>query len=323
MKPIFRKDPIVERWVAIAPERAARPHDADGTGAVCPFCRGQEHLTPPAHACYPAVGDWQVRVVPNRFPAVRLQGELHPRRAGLYEEADGLGLHDLVIECPQHERSLANLPASHLALILQAYRDRLVELRADSRLAYAQVFKNCGADAGASLEHAHSQIISGPMVPKNVQTELDACIAYHHDVGRCRFCDLWQAEVQAGVRVVATTAQFAAFTAYAGRFPYETWLLPCQHASHFESTTNAELHELAELLRLILRKLDQALDRPAYNFFLHTAPLRTDPLTHYHWHLELLPRVTGVAGFEWAAGAFINPVPPEDAAARLRAADAG
>ena len=183
------------------------------------------------------------------------------------------------------------------------------------------MFKNVGAEAGASLAHLHSQIVATPIVPDAIRQELDGAADYHRREGRCVFCDIIRREAVAGVRVVAETPHFLAVAAFAGRFAYETWVLPKSHASRYEAIPDALAAELARLTKSILGKLDGVLGHPAYNYYLHTAPARSDELPHYHWHLEIVPRTARAAGFEWGSGCFINAVLPEAAAAELRAAE--
>ena len=241
----------------------------------------------------------------NLFPAVR-------RNAG-----SAYGLHEVVIECPHHESSLAALTTEQVRDLFAVYRDRLVALRADPRLAYVQVFKNHGAPAGASVEHAHSQVLGGTEVPREVRAELAGANEYHEQYGRCVFCDLIDHELAAGERVVLAGEHVVAVAAWAARFPYETWLLPRRHAAHYDRLSDAELTDVAAVTRTILRRLSAAAGDPAYNILLHTAP-PADEAPHYHWHWEILPRMTGIAGYELATGCYLNPMPPEEAAGRLR-----
>ncbi|HEV3142530.1 MAG TPA: hypothetical protein VGZ47_01445 [Gemmataceae bacterium] len=322
--PELRKDRLVDRWIIVSTDRLSRVHELHAAATVtpletCPFCAGHEHLTAAATFAIPGErAGWRVRVVPNMFPAVRDDVEPGNWSDGWHEGSRGFGRHEVVIECPQHETSLANLSANHLADVLRAYGERLKTAREDTRLAYAMIFKNCGADAGASLEHTHSQILILPHLPRTVQEELDAAQRYFDSVGRCVFCDWWLVEKEAGVRHLLDSRNFVVFLPYAGRFPFEMCILPKEHQSHFEELSENDRVELAEVLRLALRKLQRGLNDPPYNYLLHTAPLQTGPLPHYHWHLEVLPRITGIAGFEWGTGYFINPVPPEQAATFLR-----
>jgi UDPglucose--hexose-1-phosphate uridylyltransferase len=327
-QPQLRHDPITDRWVLIAPERfhslepnSELPPDTD----PCPFCEGREFETEAELLAVREPGSrpdgpgWRVRVVPNKFPSVRPGASAAPPGAGLLAGLPGRGQAEVVVECPGHLASLADLPAGRFRELLGVYRDRLVSLAEDPAVAYAQVFKNHGLAAGASLAHSHSQIVALPAVPVAVQQELDAAAAYHARTGRCVFCDLIAQELTDGSRVVRATPHFAAVAAYAGRFPYETWLLPRRHAARYEQISADELDDLAGLLHWLLVRIGAVAGQPAYNFFLHTAPLNGEGGGHFHWHWEVLPRMTGTAGFEWATGCNINPVPPEEAAARLRA----
>jgi UDPglucose--hexose-1-phosphate uridylyltransferase len=333
--PEYRRDPITGRWVIIAPERAARPlvlaqskpHARRNVERdVCPLCQGQEHDTP--HEVYavrrpdshPNEPGWDLRVVPNKFPAVRAVEGALAGSEDLFEMLPGFGTHELVIECPDHETSPTALSEIEFARVLTAYRDRLRELAHDPRYAYVTVFKNVGAEAGASLAHLHSQIVATPIVPELVETELSASADYHAVERRCVFCDVLKRELADGARVVAEVGGFVAICPYAPRFAYETWILPTHHASGFDETTPIELGKLAELMLLVLGKIDAALGQPAYNYYLHTAPPRQSNLPYFHWHFEILPRTSRQAGFEWGSGCFINSVPPEKAAAELRTA---
>lgn len=324
----FRQDPISGRWVVIAKDRAGRPDEFQPApyrrvATTCPFCFGHEDDTPLAVATYPpdvsGSGDrWQVRVVPNRYPAVTLDnGSSSPTHA-MSESRAGFGIHEVIIESPDHAVSFTDLSDELVQWTFVAYRDRLAALACDERLRYAQVFKNVGASGGASIEHIHSQLVATSFVPADVQAELDGSRAWHARTGACPFCQLLDAELKAGVRVVAATERFVAFCPYASRFPYETWILPLRHASQFEKTEAGELGEAARFVRDIIGRIECATGRAAYNYYLHTAPFDAGPLDHYHWHVELFPRITTAAGYEWATGCFINPVPPEDAAAKLR-----
>jgi UDPglucose--hexose-1-phosphate uridylyltransferase len=330
--PELRKDPIVGRWVIIATDRAKRPlapkNEADpGAVSWCPFCEGHEDKTPHEILAYrdrntrPNEKGWRVRVVPNKFPALQIEGVLNKRGEGIYDMMNGIGAHEVIIECPHHEMSMANLAEDNIREVLWAYRDRLVDLKKDTRLVYGMLFKNVGDAAGASLEHSHSQLIVTPIVPINVWEEMSGSLEFFNYRGRCIYCDMIHQELATDKRVVLDAANFVAFAPYAARFPFETWILPKNHNSHFENIHKMELDELGTVLKTILLKLESALDKPAYNYIIHTAPFDTQPLPHYHWHLEIIPRLTRVAGFEWGTGFYINPVPPEQAALFLRETD--
>lgn len=334
--PELRKDPIVGRWVIIATERAKRPFLPRAEppapplpGTLCPFCEGNEDKTPGEILAYrdrqTAANDkgWRVRVVPNKYPALQVEGDLRKRGDGIYDHMNGVGAHEVIIESPRHVESLTDLDEENIREMLWVYRDRLVDLKKDSRLLYGMLFKNVGAAAGASLEHTHSQLIVTPIVPINVIEEMEGAKAFHQYRGRCIYCDIIQQEQTAGSRIVLESPHFLAVCPYAARFPFETWIIPKLHASHYENIHKQEVDDLAYSLRTVLRKIEQALDRPPYNYIIHTGPWDAQALPHYHWHLEIIPRLTKVAGFEWGTGFYINPVPPEQAAEFLREAEAG
>jgi UDPglucose--hexose-1-phosphate uridylyltransferase len=326
--PELRKDPIVGRWVIISTERAKRPvaPKSDPVPAVtpCPFCEGNEDSTPQEILAYrerdsaPNSRGWRVRVVPNKFPALSSDGDLKKRGEGIYDKMNGIGVHEVIIDCPFHEVSIAKLSEDNIREILWVYRDRLVDLKKDTRLSYGMVFKNVGTAAGASLEHSHSQLIVTPIVPINVLEEMHGSMEFFNYRGRCIYCDMVHQEMTSEKRIVLESPNFVSFTPYAGRFPFETWILPKNHNSHFEDIQKNEVDELGTVLKTILGKIETALGNPAYNYIIHTSPFDTQPVPHYHWHMEIIPRLTRVAGFEWGTGFYINPVPPEQAAAFLR-----
>jgi UDPglucose--hexose-1-phosphate uridylyltransferase len=330
--PELRKDPIVGRWVIIATDRAKRPvapkaESSSGGSSFCPFCEGSEANTPHEILAYrdrQTKSDekgWRVRVVPNKFPALQVEGDLNKRGDGIYDRMNGIGAHEVIIECPHHETTMAHLTEENIREVLWVYRDRLVDLKKDPRLVYGMLFKNVGAMAGASLEHTHSQLIVTPIVPVNVQEEMTGSLEFYNYRGRCIYCDMIHQELASEKRIVLDTPNFVSFAPYASRFPFETWIVPKQHNSHYENIHKIEVDELGTVLKTILLKLETALENPAYNYIIHTAPFDTQTQPHYHWHIEIIPRLTRVAGFEWGTGFYINPVPPEQAAEFLRRTD--
>jgi UDPglucose--hexose-1-phosphate uridylyltransferase len=325
----LRKDPILGRWVIIAAESSRRPSDfrseqGDPGASYCPFCEGNEVKTPPEimalrdPSTKPDEPGWRVRVVPNRFPALEIHDVLSSRAHGMYDTMQGVGAHEVIIEGADHTVSLTAMTDAEVRDIVGVYRSRLLDLRQDERLSTGMLFKNVGRAAGASLEHSHSQLIVTPVVPSRVQDEIDGARRWFEHRGRCVFCDMIAQERADRDRVVIDNEDVVAFCPFASRFPFETWVLPARHESHFEHTSDATLDVLATTLRRVLVKLEAALERPPYNYVVHSAPLPSAPLDHYHWHLEIIPRLTRVAGFEWGTGFTINPVDPEHAAAFLR-----
>jgi len=328
--PELRKDPVVGRWVIIATERARRPSDFAAaepvrpTGSGCPFCPGREATTPPEILAGRAQGGpnepgWSYRVIANKFPALRIEGDLEPTGEGLFDRMNGVGAHEIVIETPDHAASLATLSTDAVADVLLAFRERIRDLKKDPRFEYVLVFKNHGEAAGASLEHPHSQLIATPIIPIMVADELAGSARYYAMKERCVWCDILRQERRGGRRRILEADGFVALAPFAPRFPFETWVLPIAHGAAYEDSSPDQLRGLAGLLGDFVRRMNRVLGDPPFNFMLHTAPLRDAPGDSFHWHLEIIPKLTHVAGFEWGSGFFINAMPPEDAAAALRA----
>lgn len=330
--PELRKDPVVGRWVIISTERSRRPTSYEPapvpkSPSFCPFCPGHEDKTPPeVYTFRPGGGapnspGWKVRVVPNKFPALQIEGTLDRRGEGLYDKMNGVGAHEVVIECPEHDLCLHELPVDHIAQILAAYRERVLDLHRDRRFRYVLIFKNQGSGAGATIEHGHTQMIATPIIPRLVQEELEGSRRYFELKERCVFCDIIQQETAEndGRRVVTMNERFVALEPFAPRFPFETWILPRRHDAAFQSVEDpGEFRDFAAILKDVLWRLDKALNRPPYNFVIHTSPVSDGDLEYYHWHLEIMPKLSRVAGFEIGSGFYINPTPPEDAAQYLR-----
>ena len=327
--PELRRDPIGGRWVIIATDRAKRPSDfvrdpiTVRGSANCPFCEGREFKTPPEVLSYrkngrPNEAGWTLRVVPNKFPALRVEGELSRQGQGMYDKMNGVGAHEVLIETPVHELSLGDLSEKQVEDLFWAFRDRINDLSKDRRLRYIILFKNHGESAGASLEHTHSQLIALPVVPKRAIDEIEGARKYYEFKERCVWCDVVRQELDDGSRVVLESDQMVAICPYAPRFPFETWLLPRAHSSHFENSDIATIQNLGAMTRVLVRKMEKVLERPPYNLMVHTAPVQDASMPHFHWHMEVIPKLTKVAGFEWGTGFYINPTPPEEAAAFLR-----
>ena len=330
--PELRKDPITGRWVIIATDRAKRPTDfvrekveIRGSG-FCPFCYGHEVKTPPEIHAYRPDGSakdtpgWTLRIVPNKFPALGIEGTLNRQGEGLYDKMNGIGAHEVIIETPDHALTLATMPTRGVENVLWSYRDRILDLKKDRRFKYILIFKNHGEAAGASLEHTHSQLIALPVVPKRVREEVDSAREYYNFKERCIFCDIIRQEMEDTVRVIAENQDFTALAPYAPRFPFELWIVPKIHQSAFEESQKHEVEQLAAVLKDMLMRLDKVLDSPAYNYIIHTSPFPEVSNDYYHWHLEIMPKLTKVAGFEWGTGFYINPTPPEESAKFLREA---
>jgi UDPglucose--hexose-1-phosphate uridylyltransferase len=258
--PELRKDPVTGRWVIIATDRARRPSDFSRepvpppVGRFCPFCYGNEQKTPPEILAYRREGapnspGWSVRVVPNKFPVLGIEGELNRQGDGMFDRMNGIGAHEVIIETPDHNATMADMPEKQIEEVLYAYRDRMLDLKRDHRFRYIVIFKNYGEAAGASLEHPHSQLIALPVIPKRVKEEVDGSKLYFDFKERCVYCDIMRQEESSGVRLVIETERFVALEPYAPRFPFETWIMPRNHAAHFEDADPASLQNLAWVLR--------------------------------------------------------------------------
>ncbi|MCL6638165.1 MAG: galactose-1-phosphate uridylyltransferase [Firmicutes bacterium] len=327
--PEWRKDPIVDRWVIIATERAKRPFDykeivEERKMQECPLCEGNEGMTPPEIIAFREPGTerdkpgWWVRVVPNKFPALRIEGETSFCRSGIYETMNGVGAHEVIVESTDHEPGLDTQTAKQIEEVLWAWRERSLDLRRDTRLKYIQIFKNTGSTAGASLEHTHSQLIAMPLVPAEVREEIERVKEYARTRGSCAFCDMINQELKSQDRVVIDGTHFLSFCPYASRFPFETWIVPKEHQYDFVRIREEQVKELAQVLRSTLRKMTALVKGIPYNMVLHTSPVNMQEEREYHWHLEILPRLTIMAGFELSTGYYINPTPPEMAAQAMR-----
>lgn len=340
--PELRKDPLIGRWVIIATERARRPvdfvasHDEPGSPDDCPFCEGKEGETPQEIFAIRDPGSsanqrgWKVRVVPSVKPVLRIEGQLNRRAKGMYDVMDGIGAHEIVVETPQHIANAADLSAEQLHASLRASMLRIADLERDPRFRYVLWFKNYGSVAGAGrIQHSRSQLIATPVTPLRVKEELVGTRRYFEDKERCLICDLLNQEREAKRRVVLETTHVIALCPFASRFPFEVWVVPKRHSCDFAKTQPEELTDLANIMKQLLSRLKTVLDDPPYNALLHTAPLRHQRgkvgywktiEEDYHWHIELIPRLTRVAGFEWGSGFYINPTPPEESAKYLREA---
>jgi len=264
--------------------------------------------------------NWTVRVVPNKFPALQVEGDLDRQGLGLYDRMNAIGAHEVIIETPNHTDSLADMPTKRIEDVLWAYRDRMLDLKKDIRFRYILIFKNHGGPAGATLEHSHSQLIALPIIPTSVQEELDGCRIHYIQKERCIYCDILRQDLSDGGRIVAENSEFLCVTPYAPRFPFEMWILPKRHAAYFEESQKLQFESLAPILSETLRRMDRVLAKPSYNFILHSSPLHEKAGDFYHWHIEIIPKLTQVAGFEWGTGFYINPVAPEESAKFLREA---
>ncbi len=330
--PELRREPVVGRWVLVRTADSLAPKDFEKEehpyrqAATCQFCPGKEPYTPGEVDAVREFGTvangpgWSVRVVPNKFPALRIEGGLNKRGIGLFDLSNGVGAHEVVIETPDHFKVFADLSESEMLNVLLKYQSRYVSLSGDKRFKYILIFKNFGESAGASLEHTHSQIIALPMIPKYVREELEGARQYHGFRGRCVFCDIIHQEYQDKDRIVLENNDYIAFCPYVPRFAFESWIFPKRHNSNFAQLSRDELSPLAQVLKGMLSRIRECLSHPSYNFFLHLSPVNYESDESYHWHIEIIPKLTRMAGFEWGTGFYIVPTDPKLAAEYLRQA---
>ncbi len=324
----LRFDPITRKWMVIAADRGARPSDYPGSGSgtdgggPCPFCRGNESMTPPEVMAVrdpgtaPDTPGWTIRVIPNRYPAFSPALPFHPVSEGLYDFSPAFGIHEIVVEAPEDDLQMADMDLPRIGKILAVYRSRLNVMRETGKFTAVLVFRNYGEAAGASLSHPHSQIVAIPVLPSLTATEIESFRAHLHGTDRCLMCDLISQEIGKGERVIIHRDGYLAYVPFPSGFPYQVRIVPTDHRENFQDSNDGDLAGFASILKEALTRLRKGLNDPPYNFILHTAPFL--PESPYHWYLDVTPRITTTAGFEWGTGFSINTVTPEDAAAALR-----
>jgi UDPglucose--hexose-1-phosphate uridylyltransferase len=325
----LRYDPFRKNWVIIAADRGTRPtsfsreEGAGPAGQNCAFCPGNESMTPPETYAIRQAGTradtpgWSVRVVTNKYPALSPDQPLLPMEPGLYANIPAFGSHEVIIETTSHTLQMADLPPERIADVLKVYRRRVYDFFCDERVNSILIFKNHGAEAGASLAHAHTQLVALPFTPRSLQLEVEAFAENYQETGTCLLCRMVQDEVKDGHRVVSVDRGFVVFSPYASQNPFETWIVPEKHDHYFKSITDDGCLQLARVLRSVLKRLKDEFSDPPFNMVLHTAPAGVE---QFHWHIEIIPRLTRPGGFELGSGVMINTVAPEEAAEVLRGA---
>jgi UDPglucose--hexose-1-phosphate uridylyltransferase len=324
----LRREPILQRWVVVTAQPWEQLAEVlrqrrDRAAGPCPFCPGQEHETPPEVFALREPGSavnrpgWTVRVVPNKFPALRIEGELERTGEGVFDRLSAIGAHEIVVETPAHSADWASVAVEDVAGVLEAYRSRSVDLRGDERFRQVMIARNYGPGL-AMLAHAHSHILALPVIPMRIEHELSGLRDYYGRKERCAYCDIVRQELKSGERVVRETGSFVALAAFAARYPFETWILPKAHGHDFGSITAHERLELADLLKGLALALQRLLPDLAYSLVVHSSPLQRFIEPRYHWHIEVRVRLPVGEGFEWGTGFFVNPLAPEQAARLLR-----
>lgn len=322
---VLRLDESTGDWVVFAPSRRLRPHDGHAAAVSdtrsrvpeCPFCPGNEALTPPEIYAV-RNGDrsaWRVRVTANKFPALTIEENTsRDRDEQEFCSMGGCGAHEVLVESPHHSLFLAQQPVGHVELVLGALQSRYRDLMRDLRFQTVVIFKNHGVDAGTSLAHPHWQLVATPVVPRLLRTKHAVATEYFDRTGDCLYCVLREREMAAETRVLAKNDQFVAFLPYASHMPFETWIVPRFHQASFTQLSGERIRPLAELLREALLKLYTGLENPAFNLTVDDAPRGDEDKEYFLWHIRILPRLATPAGFELGSGMSINTVMPEDAA---------
>lgn len=323
--PELRQDPTTKDWVVIASERARRPEEfksapvsADHGTGICPFCPGNEHLTPPTITELRSGSAWKARVISNKFAAFRADGSRHFHQNSFFNSQDAYGHHEIVIETPEHRTSLGQMDISGVREVLAIYRDRHLALREDPRIKLVLAFRNHGLSAGASLAHPHSQIIGTPIIPLRIRRKYEVATRFFDDTGECVYCTVRNEEQKDARRVIVETSFLTVFHPFASQVPFETWVVPKLHNPSFANIEERELDDLALSLRAVLGAMHASLGNPDYNLIIHTAPVEDEQKPYFLWHVEIRPLLATPAGFELGTGVFINTAVPEETAAYFR-----
>lgn len=338
----FRYNFLKNTWSIIATERSKRPNDftlsiyeeEKADLSKCPFEYGNEDKTPPEIFAIrpdnspPNTQGWLVRVIPNKYPALRIENQPINEGYYIFDKIGGFGAHEVIIETPDHFKHIQDFDEHEIVNIFIAFRERIKSLYKDLRIKYVHIFKNHGREAGKSLVHSHSQLIALPMIPKQQLTMIKQSKKYFQEKGRCYLCDEIKTEIKLAERVIYENESFVSYCPYASLYPFEVKIAPKYHSSDFSSTSDEKLKSLADVLKFTVRKLHKTLINPPFNLVIHTSPpYREDVIDksiyeniekHFHWHIEILPRITTLAGFELGTDYYINPTLPEEAARFLR-----
>lgn len=323
--PELRQDPTTKDWVVIASERARRPDQFKGAPPAtvqqtgeCPFCPGNERMTPQAITEVGSILGWSLRVFPNRFAAFARDVPHHQHQANFFNTQDAYGYHEVIVESRDHQTVLGTMSVSQVGEVLKMYRERHLAMREDKRVKLVLAFRNQGRSAGASLAHPHSQIIGTPIIPPRIRRKYDVATRYFDDTSECVYCSVRNAESAEGKRVILETRFLIAVHPFASQVPFETWILPKRHNPSFAYIDDPELQDLALALRSILGAMQDSLGAPDYNLIVHTAPVEDENKPYFLWHVEIRPRLATAAGFELGTGVFINTAVPEETAAYFR-----
>lgn len=323
----LRLNLITREWVIIAKERAKRPEDFIKPRSKkslqpylpdCPFCPGNEAMTPPETYRVSGEKEWKIRVTPNKFPALSSSGIRKRRSNGVKRLVTGVGIHEVIIESPYHNSEIPIMPKGDIDDVIKTYKNRFINAHDNPNVGHVIIFKNHGPGAGTSLEHPHSQLIGSPVTPIQVRDRMEAFVHFFDDTGRCILCKTIDMEKREGIRIILETEHFLSFIPYAALSPFHTWIFPKRHSASFSNITDEESEDLATNLKTTLAKLYYGLEDPNYNYVIRSNRPQDSYSEYYHWYISIIPRLTMVAGFELGSGMYINVSVPEESAEFLR-----
>lgn len=327
----YRRDPVVNRWAIIrnadqwTPDQYEK-EDNSPKDEISPFIYGREHMTPPEVAAFrpsdsePNKKGWTIRVISNKFPALKIEGDLNLKSNGIFDFSNGVGAHEVLIETPDPIKQMADYSIDEIKLILKMYQQRSIDLARDERFKYITIFKNFGASAGTSLQHAHSQIIALPMIPRLLQEKFDGSESYFREFGRSIYEDILKQEYEDRERIISENDDFVLFCPFVPKYSFECCIMPKRITSNFNELSDSERENLSHILKESLTRLKSCLGNPSYNYYLQTQPTIKHNEASFCWHIEIVPKLNSYPEIEWDTGFHYVRTSPENAARYLREA---
>ncbi|MCX8093056.1 MAG: galactose-1-phosphate uridylyltransferase [Candidatus Goldbacteria bacterium] len=322
----IRRDPITNRWIITLDDKyfnpssvSSIPIDLPQIDKNCPFCPGNDSkISKVIFELKDKNDGWKIKVIPNNRPYLMVEKQLKKQGRGIFDVISGTGANEVIIENPLHNIDIDKLDIQSISDIIKTYINRTLDLKKDIRFEYIFIFKNRGPDAGGTLFHPYSQLIALPVIPKRISEEIESSLKYFELKNRCIFCDIIDNELLNNERVVKETENYVVITPFASRVAFELCILPKFHSTHFYNLNEQQISELSTVLKDVIYRLNKSLNNPSYNYMIHTAPVKSEEIPYYHWHIEIMPRIKRTEGFEWGTGFYINPTLPEDVAEYLR-----
>ncbi len=325
--PELRLNLITREWVIIATERAKRPDDfrqkkdkkyLPERVSDCPFCPGNEGKTPGEIMQLSSDDEWKIRVTPNKFAALNIEGERQRINEGLKHLVTGVGRHEVIIESNLHNTTIALMPQNDVADVISSYKNRFLDIYNDPRIEHVIIFKNHGERSGTTIVHPHSQIVGTPVIPLQVRDRVEETTRYFDNTGECLMCATVRTEFAEGRRIILDSKHFLTFIPYAALSPFHTWIFPKRHMASFGDINDEEITDLAYSLKTVLLKFYNGIENPDYNYVIRSESPKESGSEYFHWYLSIVPRVIQAAGFELGSGMYINTSLPEEIAEFLR-----